>query len=198
MEQTKKDGTLRFCLDFRKVNAASKLDLYPMLRIDDLVERIGPSRFNSTPDMCKGYWQVPLTPVSREITVLRTPFGHFQFTVLPFGLSGAPVMFQWMMDKVLAGMESCAAAYLDDVVIFSNSWEEHLCHLKTVNKIAEAGLTICPEQCSLAKQRYPVFGLFTGERDHLITGGEGGGLPVGREAYYQVTGEVLHVPGWLV
>ena len=145
------------------------------------------------------YWQVPLTPVSREITGFRTHFGHFQFTVLPFGLNGAPVMFQWMMDKLLAGMEFCAAAYLDDVVVFSNSWEEHLCHLKMVwkkntrSRPDHLSCTMLPCQA-----RDPVFGLFTGERDHLITGGEGGGRPVGREAYYQVTGEVLHVPGWLV
>lgn len=139
----KKDGTLRFCLDFRKLNSVSKFDPYPMPRVDELVERLGRAKYLSTLDLFKGYWQVPLKPECKELTAFKTPFGHFQFRVHPFGLHGAPATFQRMMDQILQGTEMFAAAYLDDIFIFSQSWEEHLGHLQEVLKrIKAAGLTI--------------------------------------------------------
>ncbi len=132
----KKDGSLRVCIDFRKLNAQSQFDEYPMPRVDDLLERIGRAKYITTLDLCKGYWQVPLEPTSRPYTTFRTPIGLYQFTVLPFGLHGAPATFQRLMDKVLQGCEEWSAAYLDDVVIHSNSWQEHLRHLKqTLEKL---------------------------------------------------------------
>ncbi len=109
----KKNGSLRFCLDFRKLNSVSKFNPYPMPRVDELVERLGRAAYLTTLDLCKGYWQVPITPESKELTALKTPFGHFQFRVLPFELHGAPATFQRMMDKILWGTEEYAAAYLD-------------------------------------------------------------------------------------
>ncbi len=159
----KKDGTLRFCLDFRKLNSVSKFDPYPMPRVDELVERLGRAKFLSTLDLCKGYWQVPLDPACKEFTAFRTPFGHFQFRVLPFGLHGAAATFQRMMDQVLRGTEDYAAAYLDDIVIFSQSWEEHLEYLKEVlTRIKAAGLTIRPDKCALAKPETQYLGFVLG------------------------------------
>lgn len=113
------------------------------LAIDDLVERLGSANFISTLDLCMGYWQIPLTEESKEVTAFRSPFGHFQFMALLFGLHGAPATFQKMMDRLLRGTESYAMAYLDDVVVYSSSWEDHLSHLMEVlRRIKEAGLTI--------------------------------------------------------
>lgn len=85
---------------------------------------------------------------SREYTALQTPFILYQFTVMSFGLHGAPATFQRLMDCVLQGTEDFAAAYLDDIVIYSRTWEEHLQHLTTVlNKIQTAGFTINPRKC---------------------------------------------------
>lgn len=95
----KKDNSMRFCIDFRYLNANSKFDSYPTPRIDDLVERLGKAKYLTTIDLCKGYWQVPLTKRSRELTAFRTPLGLFQFTVMPFGLHGAPATFQRLMDQ---------------------------------------------------------------------------------------------------
>lgn len=117
----KKDRGLHFCLDFRKVNAQAKFDPYPMPRVDDLVECLGKAKFLSTHDLRKGYWQVPLAEGSKELTAFRTPFGHFQFTVLPFGLHGAPASFQRLMDRVLRGTDGFAIAYIDDIIIYSSS-----------------------------------------------------------------------------
>ncbi|KAK7930573.1 hypothetical protein WMY93_006968 [Mugilogobius chulae] len=162
----KKDGTLRICIDFRKLNAVSEFDAYPMPRIDELLERIGSARYITTLDLCKGYWQVPLDPSSRPYTAFRTPAGLFQFTVMPFGLHGAPATFQRLMDKVLEGCEECSAAYLDDVVIYSRTWEEHLTHLrKVLGKIQKAGLTLNIKKCEWAKEevRYLGYQLGRGE-----------------------------------
>lgn len=159
----KKDGSLRFCLDFRKLNSVSKFDPYPMPRVDELVESLGRARYLTTLDLCKGYWQVPLSPESQEMTAFKTPFGHFQFCVLPFGLHGAPATFQRMMDQILRGTEKFAAAYLDDIIIYSQTWQEHLDHLKDVLlRIKNAGLTIRPDKCTLARAETQYLGYVLG------------------------------------
>ncbi|KAG1955346.1 gag-pol fusion protein [Pimephales promelas] len=148
----KKDGSLRFCLDFRKLNSVSKFDPYPMPRVDDLIEKLGSAQYLTILDLCKGYWQVPLSPDSKEFTAFKTPFGHYQFRVLPFGLHGAPATFQRMIDQILSGTEKYAAAYLDDIIIFSRTWQGHLIHLKEVlTRIKNAGLTIRSDKCTIAK-----------------------------------------------
>lgn len=160
----KKDGTLRICIDFRKLNSVSEFDAYPMPRIDELLERIGSARYITTLDLCKGYWQVPLDPSSRPYTAFRTPAGLFQFTVMPFGLHGAPATFQRLMDKVLQGCEECSAAYLDDVVIYSRTWEEHLSHLrKVLGKIQSAGLTLNLKKCEWAREEVRYLGYRLGQ-----------------------------------
>ncbi|XP_041945156.1 uncharacterized protein LOC121707019 [Alosa sapidissima] len=148
----KKDGTIRFCIDFRKVNSQSHFDAYPMPRLEDLIERLGKASFITTLDLCKGYWQVPLAKQDRPYTAFRTPQGLFHFMVMPFGLQGAPATFQRLMDCVLEGTESFAAAYLDDIVIYSTSWTDHLRHLSDVlQRIQRAGLTVHPKKCDFAK-----------------------------------------------
>lgn len=159
----KKDGSIRFCIDFRYLNAISQFDSYPTPRIDDMVERLGKARYLTTIDLCKGYWQVPLTERSKELTAFRTPWGLFQFKVMPFGLHGAPATFQRLMDQVLSDMSDFAAAYLDDIVIFSSTWEEHLQHLeKVLGRLQSAGLTVNPAKCAIAKAETEYLGFVIG------------------------------------
>ncbi|KAK7907616.1 hypothetical protein WMY93_016228 [Mugilogobius chulae] len=159
----KKDGSLRFCIDFRYLNAISNFDPYPMPRIDDLLERVGGASYITTLDLSRGYWQLALAPEARELTAFRTPFGLYQFRVMPFGLQGAPATFQRLMDFVLKDVAEFSAAYLDDVVVFSKSWEEHLYHLeKVLQKIRAAGLTINPRKCAVAHQEVEYLGYTIG------------------------------------
>ena len=147
MVLVKKDGTWHFCVDYRRLNSVSRDDAYPMPRIDDLIDRLGGAKFITTLDLTRGYWQVPVSDADREKTAFATPFGLYQFRVMPFGLKGAPATFQRMMDRVLHGMGKFAAAYLDDIVIHSSSWEEHLAHLRAVFEWLRAtGLTAKPRK----------------------------------------------------
>ncbi|CAM5112033.1 unnamed protein product [Natator depressus] len=119
----KPDGTTRFCNDFWQLNEVSQFDTYPITCIDELVDCLGNARYLTTLDLIKGYWQIPLAEDAKEKTAFSTPEGHFQYTVLPFGLHGAPATFQHLMDKLLRPHNNYAAAYLDDVVIHTPDWE---------------------------------------------------------------------------
>ncbi|MGL5480857.1 MAG: reverse transcriptase family protein, partial [Aeromonas veronii] len=146
----KQDGTLRFCNDYRKLNEVSAFDGYPMPRVDELLERLGRARYISTLDLTKGYWQVPLSGEAKEKTAFSTPSGHWQYKVLPFGLHGAPATFQRMMNIILQPHQNYAAAYIDDVVIHSENWEDHLDRLRRVfGELRRAGLTANPKKCHL-------------------------------------------------
>lgn len=146
----KPDGTFRFCNDFRKLNEVSTFDGYPVPRVDELIDQLGKARFISTLDLTKEYWQVPLTPSAREKTPFSTPSGHWHYRFLPFGLHGAPATFQWMMEIILRPHCTFAAAYLDDVVIHAETWEEHLTRLrKVLLELRRARLTANPRKCHL-------------------------------------------------
>ena len=139
---SKKKGSLRMCVNYRKLNSVSRNDNYPMPRIDELIDRLGKTRFVSTIDLTKGYWQVPIATKDRQKTVLVTPFRLFQFRMMPFGLSGTPASFQRLMDRLIQGCQNFAAAYLDDLIIFSTTWEEHLHHLGDIfERLIQSNLT---------------------------------------------------------
>ncbi len=121
---------VRFCVDYRNVNAVSKFDAYPISRVDELLNRLGAACFYLTLDLTKGYWQIPISPLSKEKTAFTTPFGLHQFIILPFGLFGAPATFQRLMDKVLRPHSAYAAADLNDIIIHSNDWQPHMEHLR--------------------------------------------------------------------
>ena len=160
----KPDGSARFCVNYKKVNSLSKFDAYPMPRIDEIVGRIGPAKYITKLDLCKGYWQVPLTERSKQYTAFSTPLGLFQFKYLPFGLHGAPASFQRMMDRLLRGKEGYAAAYMDDLVIFSPDWESHLVHVSDVlETLKQANLTAKPSKCSFGQSKVNYLGYVVGE-----------------------------------
>ncbi len=156
----KTDGSVRFCVDYRKVNAVSKFNAYPMPRVDEL---LGTARFYSTLDLTKGYWQIPLSPLSKEKSAFTTPFGLHQFVTLPFGLFGAPATFQRLMDKILRPHTAYAAAYLDDIIIYSQDWQRHMVHLREVLRaLRGAGLTANPKKCAIGRVEVRYLGFHLG------------------------------------
>ena len=155
----KKDGGIRFCVDYRKLNQASLFDAYPMPRIEEVFESIGNSIFISTLDLAKGYWQIPMAPESRDKTAFITPFGLFEFTVMPFGLHSAPATFQRTMNFVLKECQSFSRAYIDDVAVFSGNWDDHICHLRAVfQQLQSAGLSVKLKKCQFGQPKVRYLG----------------------------------------
>ena len=144
----KSDGTWRFCIDFRKLNAVTTKDSFPMPNITDLLEQLNGATQFSKLDLASGYWQVEVRSEDREKTAFITPSGLYEFKVLPFGLSNAPSMFNRLMGIVLREHQKYATAYLDDIVIFSKNEEEHLIHIKAVlTTLRLAGLKVKGKKC---------------------------------------------------
>ena len=145
----KKDGSKRFCVDFRQLNKITKPISYPLPVIDDILARLGKAKYFTTLDLKSGYWQVLMDERDREKTAFACHRGLFEFLVMPFGLSGAPPVFMELMNIVLEGLEDFAIPYLDDIIIFSASPDEHLSHLRAVfNKIREHGLKMKLKKCN--------------------------------------------------
>lgn len=113
----KSDGTVRFCTDYRKVNAVTVPDCFPLPRMEDCVDNLGSACYVSKLDLLKGYWQVPLTARASDISAFVTPDSFLQYSVMAFGMRNAPATFQRLINIVLAGVPKCNA-YLDDLVVF--------------------------------------------------------------------------------
>jgi hypothetical protein len=143
----KKDQSTRMCIDFRKLNKISKFDAYPILRIDDLLEKVSKAHYISNLDFSKGCYQIPLSRQLRDNTAFMTSFGLYEFTVMPFGLASAPATFMRLMDRVLSG----ADAYFDDTSVFSHNWKAHIQHLRDVftRSIGE-----CPSNSPFLKKQW--------------------------------------------
>ena len=159
----KKDGGVRFCVDYRRLNAVTRFDAFPLPIIEEIIDDLGNAAFISTLDLTKGYWQIPLTPDARDKTAFITPMGTFQFTVMPFGLKNAPATFQRMIQGILAGTELFARGYIDDIVIHSNTWEEHLEHLTEIfGRLHDANLSVRPSKCSIGNAQVNFLGHVVG------------------------------------
>ena len=117
----KKDGSLRFCIDYRELNSLTKADTFPLPQIDDLLDQLDKAKYFSTLDLASGFWQVRVHPNSREKTAFITHQGLYQFNIMPFGLRNAPAVFQRLMQCVLAGLNPedgppFVSVYVDDIL----------------------------------------------------------------------------------
>jgi Reverse transcriptase (RNA-dependent DNA polymerase) len=141
---TKPDGTLSLCVDYKKLNAVTILDTYPLPRMDECIEFIGDAQIFTTLDCNSGYWQIPVAPKDVEKTKFTSHQGTFQLTMTLFGLRDAPATFQRTVDIVLSGLRwKTCIVYLDDIIVFSNSSEEHSSYLdELLSLLYGAGLSL--------------------------------------------------------
>ena len=156
----KKDGSTRFCVDYRKVNCLTRKDAYPIPKIDETLDTLAGAKLFSTLDLRSGYWQVQVNPEHQDKTAFCTPKGLFEFNVMPFGLCNAPATFQRLMDSVLAGLHwKTCLVYIDDIIVVGKSFDEYLCNLQAVlERLRRAGLKLHPRKCQLLRHKVTYLG----------------------------------------
>lgn len=160
----KGNDDVRVCVDYRRLNTCTIPDRYPLPRIDDLLHLAKSLPYMSSLDLQSGYWQIPVHSEDREKTGFITPFGVYHFNRMPFGLRNAPSTFQRMMDRFKISLARInLLVYLDDIIIRSSSFEQHLHDVKTVlEKLGEYNLRVNRSKCRFACTSIQYLG-------HLIT-----------------------------
>ncbi len=161
---SKKDGSIRFCIDYRRLNAVTIKDVYPLPRNDDCLASLTGMKYFSTFDLCSGYHQIKMSPEDRHKSAFIVDGGLFEWNVMPFGLTNAPATFQRLMDTVFAGLKwKNLLVYIDDIIVYSNSFEQHLKDLEEMfNRINNAGMTFKTSKCHLLQDTVHYLG-------HVIT-----------------------------
>lgn len=149
---SKKTGGIRICIDYRELNAITKADRYPLPRIDDLLHSAKATKFMSTLDLQSGYWQIGVEKNDQDKTAFVTPFGMYKFTRMPFGLRNAPATFQRLIDRLKVSLNGLVLfAYLDDIILCSLSFEEHIKELNRLfDRLREFNLKANIDKCSFA------------------------------------------------
>lgn len=157
----KKDGMLHVCVDYQTLNAITCVDAFPMTNPQELIYKVGRARYITVVNLKHGFWQVPIDPESQHFTAVVMHEGQYAWHVMPFGLKNAAATFQRMVNRLLSKHQAYATAYLDDIAVFSETWEEHLAHLDTILQLLdEAGLRASPEKCEVTQTRTCCLGVW--------------------------------------
>ena len=157
---SKKDGSYRYCVDFRRLNCVTVKEHYPFPRVEDMIDTLAGAKFFSTLDLISAYHAFEIHPDDREKTVFSTKQGHWQWKRVPFELCNAAPFFARQIASLLAGMTwEELLAFFDDVSVFSPTFAKHCEFLdRALTLIEEAGLKVKPEKCRILPQRVPFVG----------------------------------------
>ena len=164
----KKDGTLRFCVDYRGLNDHTVRNSYPLPHMEDLFDRLQGAQYFSKIDLRTGFYQIPLAEEDRAKTAFRTRYGHFEWTVLPMGLTNAPATFQHLMNHTFREfLDRCVLVFLDDIVVYSRTLDDHVRDVRAVlQRLQDAGLFAKKSKCELFMHEIEFLGHHVG-RDGL-------------------------------
>jgi len=163
----KEDRSPLFCVDYRRLNAVTKKDSYPIPRMEDCIDSLGDARVFSRIDCNAGYWQIPMAPDDIDKTAFTCHMGTYEYLIMAFGLTNAPTTFQRALDIILSGMtwQTCLV-YLDDVIVFSDTAENHLRALdEALTRLGRAGVTLKAKKCQFFQTSVDYLG-------HIICTGE--------------------------
>ena len=160
----KRDGTTRPCVDYRKLNEVTTKDAYPLPRIEDCLDCLGHVKIFSTLDLQSGYWQIDIKEEDRSKTAFSTRSGHYEYVTMPFGLCNAPSTFERAMELIMKGLQwRTLILYLDDIIVMSTTFEEHIERLDEVhNRLGQAGLKLKPSKCHMFQSEVAYLG-------HVVT-----------------------------
>ena len=163
----KKDGSLRFCVDYRQLNSITIKDSYPLPLIDNCLDALAGSSWFSTLDLRSGYYNVPIAEQDRDKSAFVTRSGCYRFTIMPFGLTCAPSVFQRLMDVVLCGLSYKAyLVYLDDIIVYGRTFDEQLERLAEVfDRLRTANLKLKPSKCHVCMRKVEFLG-------HVVSEGQ--------------------------
>ncbi|MDC0525355.1 DNA cytosine methyltransferase [bacterium] len=154
----------RLCLDYRAGNAVAVKQHYPLPRVQDTLDRIGEAKYFASLDCLKAFWQIPNSEATQPKTAINFPWGKYEMTSMPMGMQAASATFQRIMDVLLRDLDFCVG-FIDDILIFSNTWEDHLMHVALVlDRIGGAGFTFNPGKCEIGKSSTKFLG-------HLVSAG---------------------------
>ena len=157
---TKKDGKVRFCVDYRRLNDVTVKDAYPLPRVDDCLDSLAGSKWFSSMDLNSGFWQIGMSPDDKEKTAFITSLGLYQFTVMPFGLANSPSTFERLMENILRGLQwqECLV-YMDDVITPSRTFEDGIIRLEHIlERLTHANLKLKPSKCTLFQKEIKFLG----------------------------------------
>ena len=195
----KKDGSLRLCIDYRELNRRTIADRHPIPRVQETLDSLGGNTWFSVLDQGKAYHQGFISKESRAATAFITPWGLYEWVRIPFGLMNAPANFQRFMERCLGELrDKVAIPYLDDIIVFSRTFEEHIEHLRTVlRKLREHGVKLKPRKCSLFKRKVQFLGRVVSGDGYQMDPGCVKAIEKLKEAMPKTVGEVRQLAGIL-
>ena len=166
----KENNTWRLCVAYRNLNRVTVKDKFPLPKLHDGLQFLTTAKYLSSLDLTQGYHQIPIDPNSRSKTAFRTTFGSFEWNVMPVGLTNAPATFQRLVNRLLVPyLNKFVLVYLDDILIFSATRQEHLGHLETDLKVLQQNhLTVKPIKSNLFKQKLRYLGVIDGSGSQTV------------------------------
>ena len=195
----KKDGSMRLCIDYRELNDKTTADRHPIPRIQDTLDSLSGQKWFSTIDQGKAYHQGFMHPESRPLTAFVTPWGLYEWIRLPMGLKNAPAEFQRYMESCLGEFrDEFCAPYLDDVIVYSQSFDKHVEHVrKVLRRLKENGIKLKAEKCDMFKREVVYLGRIVSEEGYRVDPESTKALFKLRGYVPKTVGEVRHLTGLL-